>query len=44
VSEIVRARSTDTAPRGLETIRRAAPALLLLGIGVFVYLFQKRLR
>jgi len=43
VGEIVQGRRTGTKYPHIELIRRAAPALLALGIGVFVYLFQKKL-
>lgn len=43
VSEIVRARSTGTGYRHLEILRKVAPALLAAGIGVFLYLFRKKL-
>lgn len=43
VGEIVRERRTGTPYKNIELMRRAAPALLALGIGVFVYIFQKKL-
>jgi hypothetical protein len=42
-SEIVRAKSTGTGHRHLELMRKAAPALLGAGIGVFLYIFRKKL-
>ena len=42
VGEIVRGRRTGTPYKHIEFMRRAAPALLALGIGVFVYIFHKK--
>jgi hypothetical protein len=43
VGEIVRGKHTGTSYKNIEAMRRVAPALLALGIGVFVYLFHKKL-
>lgn len=43
VNEIVRAKTTGTGHKHLELMRKVAPALLASGIGVFLYIFRKKL-